>query len=998
MDLKDYSNFIKDNSENATEHTFRTPLENLLNKLKLDNSIDIIHEAKKEISEDGTPDFKVIRGDKSLFKKLIGYIECKKLNYDLNKLIDSKQIKKYNKTSQNILITNYREFVLLNDGKVTLKASIEDEISISNIINNFFKYEYATIKTKFKLVEALSTQSFYFATTLRDYILDKSNTKERFYKKFNALYEEFNNSIHLTYSLDEFCDIYSQSLIYGLFIARIDGTIFNEIERDPIINIPEYYTLLIEFLDTGYQRLKRPQKIELAINSIVKNLNLIDIIKIENELNATKDDLIIYLYEEFLKEYDKLRATENRKESGVYYTPPKVTNFIVRGVSDILESKFNLKDRFLNKDIKILDFATGTGTFLANIFDELLVKANDELYRERIKDKIVNDIFGFELLFTPYIVAHTNLIRKLKAKNIELSEDERVGVYLTNTLDLSSHSISNFLPYLEEENKKATDIKNRDDILIVVGNPPYNSNSKNVDEKITLLLEDYKRGLNEKNIKPLNDDYIKFLRFAQMKIDKAGFGVVGVITNNSFLDGLVHKKMRENLLKSFDEIYIINLHGNSLKKEGDKNIFDIMVGVNISLFIKHKKPLKNKKLYYYSTLENNLITREEKLNFLEKSSLDSIDFKELEVKEPNYFFVYKDNKNIDEYNKFWSVTDIFNPEVKTIGVLTKKDNIAIHYKKDNLINLKNDFYILENNELISKYEITQKGEWKLQKAREVLKDNFNITEIYINPFDKRYTSYSEKQGFIARPVYKVMKHIFNKENILICFTRHLISENNFKHIFITNRIVESSIISKTKNYVTPLYTYGKLDSKTLDFNEYEKQPNFTKQFKDFLQTLLFKPTPEEILAYIYARLHSQKYREKYFEFLKIDFPKVPFTEDKKLFFKYAKLGTKLIDLHLLKDELEDSEININGLKGSRFIEKIILENDILSLNDDIKISGVTKEIFEFEIGSYKVIDKWLKYRKKDKIKLSNDDLIHLKQMIISIKKTIEVMKNIDKIK
>lgn len=614
------------------------------------------------------------------------------------------------------------------------------------------------------------------------------------------------------------------------------------------------------------------------------------------------------------------------------------------------------------------------------MFDELLLKANDDLYREKIISKIENDIFGFELLFTPYIVAHTNLIRKLKAKNIELNEDKRIGVYLTNTLDLSAHSISNLLPYLEDETLKAQEIKNANDILVVVGNPPYNSNSKDKSEKIALLLEDYKIGLNEKNIKPLNDDYVKFIRFAQMKIDKAGFGVVGIITNNSFLDGLVHKKMRENLLNSFDEIYIINLHGNSLKKEGDKNVFDIMVGVSISIFIKHKESPKEKKVYYFSTLENNLISREEKLSFLRVNSLDSIDFKELKITKPNYFFVYKDNEHIEEYNEFWSITDVFKEYIG--GISTSKDNIAIQYSKNNLENLKNEFLNKNEIELKKIYNLEKDGQdWQLLKAIKSF-DNYNPQKIAYRPFDIRYTNYSK--GFIGRDRFEVMKYLL-KENIGIIFQKGLSSK-----IFISNKIIDGNYLS-ARTYTAPLYTYHET------MNETTKEANFTKSFNDFLATLSFNPTPEQILAYIYARLHSQKYREKYFEFLKIDFPKVPFIDDEKLFYKYENLGEKLINLHLLKDKLEDDEIKVNGLKGSRFVEKITLEDDILSLNDDIKISGVTKDIFEFEIGSYKVIDKWLKYRKSDKIELLTDDLSHLKQMIIAIKETIKIMSEIDEI-
>jgi predicted helicase len=447
--------------------------------------------------------------------------------------------------------------------------------------------------------------------------------------------------------------------------------------------------------------------------------------------------------------------------------------------------------------------------------------------------------------------------------------------------------------------------------------------------------------------------------------------------------------LRESLLNSFDEIYIINLHGNTLKKESDKNLFDIMVGVNISIFVKHKTPLKNKKLYYYSTLENNLISREEKLNFLENNSLDSIDFKELEVKEPNYFFTYKDNENIEEYNEFWSVTDIFN--IYSVGIETQKDNISIQYTKENLENLKDEFLSKNENDLREKFNIIDGTYWKLQKAIKSF-DNYNPQKIIYRPFDTRYTNYYK--GFLGRDRFEVMQHLISNINLSLIVPRQA-DVDKYKHIFISNLISEGNLIGTAKKYgsgsVFPLYTYHETMGET------QKEPNFTKQFKEFLETLSFKPTPEEILSYIYARLHSQKYRDKYFEFLKIDFPKVPFTKDEKLFFKYANLGQKLIDLHLLKDELEDETIKFTGLSKNRFIEKITLKDEVLSLNDDIKISGVTKDIFDFEIGSYKVIDKWLKYRKKDNVKLTGDDFLHLNQMIIAIKQTIKIMRDIDKI-
>jgi predicted helicase len=977
MNLKTYIEKIENETE-ATEHTFRTPLENLLNSYKLDSSIRVIHEAKRESDEDGTPDFKIVRNDHIDFvKKLVGYVECKKLGYDLEKLSKSKQIEKYSKTSSNILVTNYREFLLLDNGKIVEKGDIKDEISIQNILNHFFKYKHALIQTKAKLVETLSEKSFYFSKVLREYLENNENDREKFYGKFETLLNEFGNSVNYNYSLSEFCDIYSHSMVYGLFIARLDGNEkFDETEKDPIIKIPEEYTLLIEFLDTGYTRYLRPKSVELAINSIVLTLNLIDIYEIEKEYSS-KDEIVVYLYEDFLKEYDKLRATENRKESGVYYTPKEIAKFISDSIGDILEKDFFL-ERYLADEVKILDFATGTGTFLLHIFNEIL-----ERNSEKAKEKILKDIYGFELLFTPYIVAHTNLNRELRKRGISFKKGEKVGVYLTNTLDMSQNSISKFMPFLEEETRKAGEIKKSKDILVVLGNPPYNSNSKNRDETISKLLEDYKNGLTEKKIN-LDDDYIKFIRFAQQKIDDAGFGVFGTITNNSFLDGITHRKMRESLLQTFDEIYILNLHGNTLKKEGDKNVFDIMVGVSISIFVKHKKTPEKKKVKYFSTLENGKVSREAKLEFLKTESLETVPFVDLEPKEPNFWFVDKDETGKEEYEKFWKITEIFKEH--TSGIESQKDEIAIQYSKKNLEKLKDDFQKLSENEIKEKYGLKDGRDWKVSKAKEDLENNYNPEKIAYRPFDNRYTSYSEKRGFLAYPRYKTLQHFLKGENLGLVFVKQIAENIGFSHIFTTNEINDrrTMLSNRGAGYTAPLYLYIE------NMGVLEKTPNFTRRFQDFLQTLKFSPTPEEIVFYIYARLYSKKFREKYFEFLKVDFPRVPFEEKKELFYKYADFGKELVELHTMKNIPESSEIEVFG---SGLVEKVSFKNGKIFLNPETYISGVSDEVWNFEIGSYQVIKKWLDYRKKDKVEI---DFEHLKKMVVAIKKSIEIMAEIDK--
>ena len=994
MKITNYLKKIDENRDDGTEHTFRTNLENYLNSKKLNENIKIHQELKKVEGQEGTPDFTVI--EEKSYKKLVGYIECKKLDFNLENVVNSEQIKKYTSSSKNILITNYIDFWLLDNGKVVHKVSIHDEANFKNMLYDFLKYEYLPIETYSELVSKLANNTYILSKTLKDYISNSNFTKHKFYRSFNALYNQYKESLQYSYSLEEFCDVYSQSLVYGLFIKVIDNFTFDEDEKDPIIRIPEQYKLLREFLDSGYNKFYPPKIITMTISAIMRNLNLMNIEKIIKTWSKDdKEDLIVYLYESYLKEYDNVLAKnykdyseDKRKSGGVYYTPKSVTNFITASVETILKESLNAENGYLSHNVKILDFATGTGTFLLSILDIML---NIENNKEIVKNKILNDIYGFELLFTPYIVAHTNLERKMLKKGIKLKDEERFGIYLTNTLDLGQNTISDLLPFLQDETEKANEIKNSNNLLVVVGNPPYSNKSKHSDKKITELLLNYKKGLTDKKIN-LDDDYIKFIRFAQKKIDDSGYGVFGTITNNSFLDGLTHRKMRESLLSTFDEIYIINLHGNSLKKDGDKNVFDIMVGVSITIFVKRKRSLKRKIVKYFSTLDNHIISREEKFEFLNSNHLKNLDFANLKPKEPNFWFVEKDESGLKQYSKFTSVTEIF--DIYGSGLQTDRDKFIIDYDSKKLEKrLRKGFRGNYDDEFKKEFQIQNTSSYKFEtKLKEQSFEKQYIKTIIYRPFDKRYIYY--KVGFTSRPAFPIMKNILNYDNLGLVFVKQIAENIGFSHTFVVNEISDrrTMLSNRGAGYTAPLYKYIE------NMGEIEKIPNFTKKFQDFLQTLDFSPTPEEILSYIYARLHSNRFRKKYFEFLKTDFPKVPFTENKNEFFQFAKLGEKLVNLHIMKSELDDDEVEVKldvKLDKNLFVEKIVFdsENETLWINDSFYILGVSQEIWDFEIGSYKVLDKWLKYRKKDKVEVENFE--HLEQIVIVIKQTLEIMAEID---
>ncbi|MDR2595017.1 MAG: N-6 DNA methylase [Fibromonadaceae bacterium] len=890
------------------------------------------------------------------------------------------------------------------------KGKVEHDVELSNeqnriqkfenLLRDFYSYDYPYIKTKKSLVSVLATQSFYYSVALREFMADKENAAANFYVKFNGLFGEYQKSISYHYELEDFCDIYSQSLVYGLMLSCIDtGKKLDEKELDYLRGIPSEYKLLHEFLQQAYENRDLPMPIKIALINIGKNINLISIEDIQKEFAKTnngKQNIVVYLYEDFLQEYDNLRKTEKRKEGGVYYTPSEVANFIARSVNGIIKTKFSMHHGYLSRNVKILDFACGTGTFLHSIFEQIIGSDMDDVDKEIVRNKIANDIYGFELLFTPYIIAHTILTRFLKEKGIKI--DERLGIYLTNTLDISQHSISSLLPSLKREYEKAMEIKDREQILAIVGNPPYfNGKSQAEKGKIDSELNEYKKDLDEKKIN-LDDLYIKFIRFAEWKIERYGEGVVGIITNNSYLDGVTHRKMREHLYNTFDEIYIVNLHGNARKGEIDKNIFDIMVGVSIVFFVKLKKPTK-KCIRYFSTLDNDMISRQEKLSFLENANFEKIKWKKLNPIKPYYWFVDKDLSLQDEYSKFLKITDIF--EHYSSGIETKNDKFILHYSKNDLKNVVKNLISLSNDEISKKYNVSDSRDWTIEKARDDVRENFNLQSVLYRPFDYRYTSLSKtSKNFIAYPRYETAKH-FEKQNIGLCFTRQVLGDN-WKNIFISENIIEScavSLRSREKTYIAPLYLYEKRQG-IEGLGGGERFPNFTDEFKKFLRTFDFKPSPEKILAYIYAVLHSPDYRKKYIEFLKTDFPAVPFTKDKETFEKLAKLGQKLIDLHLLKNLPSDKEIKAKNIPQTNFtIESIHHHNDELFLHttqkQNISFSGVTSKIYDFEIGSYKPIEKWLKYRIKDEVSLCAEDLKHLKEMIVAIKGTLEVMGEID---
>ncbi|EGK8069854.1 N-6 DNA methylase [Campylobacter upsaliensis] len=1035
--LEEYQNKLLEiyKTKDFGEHSFRTPLENLLNALKIEN-VKIIQEAlSKDEKGVARADFKIYKHinskDKLSYNALVGFVECKNIDVDLNKELKSRQLSRYSQLCPNILLTNYRQFILLSFDRAvkvcelfdenlnpTLFSENEKQIFLS-LISDFYGENHANIKSKAELIKVLSSQSFYLSTTLKEAYDTKENKEnERFFEFFKRTYESFLAIQRYGFDEFDFCDLIAQSVIYGLFVSFVENKefAFNEDETQNFISyLPKNFKTLSELVYFSLPNFDLPEQVKQVLKNIQKTIALLDKPTMAKFLNLELEQIAIYLYEDFIKAYDELKGTQKRKEGGVFYTPQPVVRCIVSVLDELLRVKFSKKG-FSEKGVKVLDFATGTGSFLASVCEKILEQqhslSQNESFKqatqnEAIKNKFLEDIYGFELSFVPYIVARLKLMQILKKKGYDKVNEADFQIYLNNTLDLSNqahYELKIPLFYLDAEWKKARDVKHDKNLLVILGNPPYNAKSKNKDETILKFLETYKKNLNETNIQPLYNDYIKFIRFSQWKLLEQGSstGLMGFIIPNSFLDGRIHRNMRESLYKSFDEIYILNLHGSDKDAKNDENVFDIKIGVCISLFIKYKnEPSKGATIFYASTAQKGIFKRAEKYALLDDISqrgLNSIKWEELSPNEPYFWFVPKSFES-EEYEDFWALAgDKALAKSKAVflnfnsGVETGKDNIAIQPSKSAMEQVLSDFETLSKEAILKKYKLKDLDENIISKTLAEYKHKdtpARITPIAYRPFDTQYTLYSRKQGFLRRTMYGVMQHFLRGENLGLCFPKICLNFI-FDYSMVINTIVDRTFGgSKTgsETCIAPLYSYD-IDGKI---------PNFTPEFLAYKEKhqILKDKSPEEILAFIYANLYNPKYRSKYLEYLKIGFPKVSFEVSVKEFERFEKLGSELIKLHLMQ-EIPQDEIDFIFLKESKkpnfkiakYQEKErFVENKII-LNEDLAISPIGAEIWNYTIGGYQVLKQWLKYR-KDYV-CTKEELEHLLKICKILKKTIEI--------
>jgi len=1004
----------------AREESYYGDLKNFLEKfsrLKRHRKIHVTVLPKK--TEAGNPDFRVWDGKHSQ----VGYIEAKTPGTSLDSVEKSEQLGRYLSTFPNLMLTDFYEFRLYRNGqrietvrlarqfKRTRQKAVppaEHTQEFENLLKMFLQFSLPTKFTAESLAKELAVRTRF----LRDQVIkeelrsDAGNSAN----KILGFYEAFRKHLIANLKPDEFADLYAQTITYGLFAARTraNGTFTRKVAYDLI---PKTIGILREVFH--FVSFDPPEQLQATVDDIAEVLSVADVRNILSEYfrEGKGNDPIFHFYETFLAAYNP----KERERRGVYYTPEPVVSYIVRSLNTILKEKFDRPDGFATQSVTVLDPAGGTLTFLAEVaklaVEEYVSKYGEASKSKFIEDHILRHFYAFELMMAPYAAGHLKMGYLLEELGHKLTGEERLPFYLTNTLEMEELAQTNLpgMVSLSEESHLAGKVKKDKPILVILGNPPYSGHSANKGNWITEQIETYKevdgKPLGEKNSKWLQDDYVKFIRFAQWKIDQAGEGVVGFITNHSYLDNPTFRGMRQSLMSSFDEMYILDLHGNSLKKEkapggsGDKNVFDIRQGVAIAIFVKGGRTGESK-----TVLHSDLWgLRKKKYQDLLDLDVTKSTWQMLKPYSPLYLFVPRDEKAANRFQSLPCVRKIF--PVNSVGIVTARDRLTIHWNEDQAWSTVKDFASLAPEEARQVYKCGNDArDWKVELAQADLKKSGpsieNMVSLLYRPFDVRHTYYTgNSRGYHCRPRGEVMRHML-QENVALITVRQ-IAGSDWQHVMVSDGLTDDCYVSnrtRERGYVFPLYCYP--DTNKLDLlssvEPKDRVPNLAPGLVKALKKVYGRqPSSENILHYIYGILYTNAYRNKYAEFLKTDFPRIPFTKCFETFKKVAKQGAALVDLHLLKSKKLVRPISKCEGTGDMVVVKPTYEKakGRVKISSDTWFDGVTPEVWAYRIGGYQVLHKWLKDRKGRT--LASEEVVAYAKIVTAITKTIKIQTSLD---
>ena len=983
----------------AGEHAYRAALEALLESA--DSGISAVNDPAR--TEIGMPDFVVLRQPGNV---PIGIVEAKDISNQLSRTENTKQLKRYLKHG-NLILTNYLEFrwyvngekrdtvriARVKNGKIVRNSS--DYHRLYDMLSRFARESQKSVNSAQELAQRLA----YSAGDIAHYIqedLKSAAPTASLVSQLNA----FRRTLIPDLDPAKFADMFAQTLVYGLFAARMnhaghpdDFTLLGAAQAIPQTN-PFLRRLFFQnSFDLG-------SRLTWLVEGVVELLRRSDMDSILEHFGrrTQQTDPVVHFYESFLSAYNP----KLREQRGVYFTPEPVVKYIVRSVDHILKTRFDRPDGLADTNTLILDPAAGTGTFLYFVIEQIKERlaGQEGAWKDYVEKHLLPRIFGFELLMAPYTIAHMNLSMQLKDAGYEFKENERLGIYLTNALEegVKEKYESAFGSFIEDEANAAAEIKREKPIMVVLGNPPYAYASQNKGDWIRDRVRDYYfvdgKSLGERNPKALQDDYVKFIRFAQWRISQTGEGVLALITNNSYLDNITFRGMRQHLLSAFDELFLLDLHGNIMKRETahdgtkDENVFDIQQGVAITIAAKYRKTSETATVMHQDLFG----TRAQKYSWLNQHDISDSDWTRLVPARPYYFLVNRDERLFAEYRDYCLVDSAFSE--RSVAVVSGQDKRVTAIEFGTV-------------------------------ARLAAQDDVSPTDVLpINyrPFERRWILYTRKH--VERMRYNIMRHLLQGENLCLVFMRQVVVSGGYSHFGVSESLVDYRYLYSNRGGVSvaPLYLYA--DSSQFDdagddpsefpLSDKGRRPNLSKAFVAEVKAKLGLPFqtegsafaahdqadsfgPEDIFYYAYAIFHSPSYRERYAEFLKIDFPRLPLTADVSLFAALVKLGAELVSLHLMKAPKLADLMTSFPVEGDNVVAaahpKYVERGGKVYINKRQYFGGVPAEVWDFHIGGYQVLHKWLKDRKGRK--LSYDDIRHYQEIVVALSETIRIMSEID---
>jgi hypothetical protein len=1035
----------------ATEHTHRPALKNLLESVVA--GVTATNEPTRVAC--GAPDFLITTASAS-GPLIVGYVEAKDVGTALDGVEDTEQLHRYLRSLENLLLTDYLEFRWYVNGEHRQTARLGGVVGgavafdraaerlVDEVLSAFLGRTPEPVRDPLQLAERLAQ----IAHLVRDVIVIAFE-QEAASDQLRALYQAFDTVLLPDLDVSEFADMFAQTLVHGLFAARVV-----HIGDEPFRRHAAAHEIPREnpFLRQLFAAIAGPQlddePFAVFVDDAVQLLAAADMESVLGGFAGGRGQLdpLIHFYETFLAAYDpKLREAR-----GVYYTPEPVVRFIVEGVNQVLETRFRcprgLADSRSEDDasVLILDPACGTGTFLHGVIDHIrsgFIDRDDAgRWQPYVAENLIPRLFGFELLMAPYTVAHLKLMLTLAGHDLAAQEkgrwgyagaaDRRLNVFLTNTLEEAIQRSDLLLGrYISDEANAAAVVKRDLPIMVVLGNPPYSGHSSNRGDWIRDLLDDYFRidgePLHERQQKWLQDDYVKFIRFGQWRIDQTGVGVLAFITNHSYLDNTTFRAMRRSLMRSFTSIHVLNLHGNSRRREkapdglSNENVFDIQQGVAITFFVREPDPRNGDCRVLYADVWG---TRGEKNAFLEAETLDTIEWEEVQPAAPYFFFKAVDNELLDEYNGGWGLDELMPHH--GVGFVTGRDRFAVAFNRDELVERIREFRDprVAADLLSDRYGLADTDNWSIAEARQAIRDDAEweaqIFECVYRPFDRRFVFLHD--AVAVRPVWPTQRHLTRGGNLALLAPRQM--EGDFHHAFVStvptnfNNLDTAGVLGT--GYVFPLELLPSEAELAMGLYEADhRDSNVAPQAVAAVSESLGRGvTPREIVAYSYGLLHSRAYRERYAPLLHRGFPRVHFSTDDEVFAELARIGEELVGLHTMRSpRLRDQMLTFPVVgpntitRRPRYVApgEAPHPDEPAAMHGRVYISdtrprlgtqaqffeGVPDEVWAFHVGGYQVCERWLNDRRGRL--LSASDLDHYERLCIAVRETIRLMDDID---